>query len=66
MKLVNIFNENSEKDQEVIDRNKLITFFKNNPNPKDEAVHKFAEENGIEHSHLEEKIYKLLTYLLNK
>jgi len=43
---------------------KLIDFFKANPNPDDDLVHQFAAKLGMEPDDLETKIYALLTSLL--
>ena len=48
------------KDQDDL-KEKLIAFFKANPNPDDDKVHAFAEQNGINPHELEEEIYKLVT-----
>jgi len=48
------------KDQDNI-KEKLIAFFKANPNPGDDKVHAFAEQNGIDPHKLEEEIYKIVT-----
>jgi len=39
---------------------KLVAFFRDNESPTDEAVHAFAEQNGMEADAMEEEIYKLL------
>jgi hypothetical protein len=44
---------------------KIINFFINNPNPSDDAVHDFAEENSINKHRLEEEIYKLVSAFLS-
>ena len=53
------------KDRKTTDQDnikeKLIAFFKANPNPDDDKVHAFAEQNGINPHELEEEIYKLVT-----
>lgn len=41
-------------------RDKLTTFFKENPYPQDSAVHKFAEDNNIPTDELEAETYKML------
>jgi len=55
--------DETKKDNNIIDR--IIKFFQVNPNPNDDQVHAFAEEQGIEPDDLEEKIYKLLSSLIN-
>ena len=47
-------------------KEKLISFFKKNPNPSDDKVHEFAEQNGIEPDDLEEIIYSMLTSRLKR
>lgn len=42
-------------------RSKIIKFFKENPYPKDDQVHKFAEENGVDPHELESQIYAILS-----
>jgi len=42
-------------------KSKITAFFKANPNPDDDKVHAFAEQNGINPHELEEEIYKLVT-----
>jgi len=54
------------KSQAQTLRDRLIRFFKENPSPQDDAVHKFAEALGMEHSALESAIYKLLGEYINK
>ena len=39
---------------------KIIEFFKNNLTPKDDEIHSFAENEGIDTHKFEEIIYKLL------
>lgn len=53
----------SMKDANMIDV--VIRFFQENPNPSDDQVHKFAEEQGMKPDNLEEKIYELLSSLIN-
>jgi hypothetical protein len=45
-------------------KKKLMDFFKSNPNPPDDAVHKFAEENNIDPHKLEGIIYSMLTMMI--
>lgn len=42
-------------------RDKIIQFFKANPNPSDRQVHRFAKKLGINKHKFEEHIYALLT-----
>jgi hypothetical protein len=42
-------------DNNILD--KIVDFFTTNPEPKDDEVHKLADDLGIEHSELEAKIY---------
>ena len=42
-------------------QSKLLKFFKSNPYPKDDKVHAFAKQLGIEPDDLETAIYRLLT-----
>lgn len=53
----------SKKNNSITD--KIIEFFQKNPNPDDHEVHNFAEEQGMEADDLEEKIYALLSSLIN-
>lgn len=43
---------------------KIIDFFKKNPNPTDDQVHAFAEEENINPHELETSIYSILTKML--
>jgi len=43
----------------------LVKFFKENPEPNDEAIHNFAKELKLDPSELETAIYKLLGSLVN-
>lgn len=45
---------------------KLIQFFKDNPNPSDEKIHKLADELNIDPHELEAKIYSILSNFINK
>ena len=47
-------------------REKLMQFFRDNPNPKDSQVHELAESLGISPHDLETHIYAILTDLLQK
>ena len=42
-------------------RKDIVKFLVDNPNPPDSKVHKWAEEQGVEHSEVEAEIYKLAT-----
>jgi hypothetical protein len=60
-----------EMEDEVVNQEqeemnaKIVAFFTQDEEPlTDDAVHAFAEELGIEHSELEQKIYKMLKDLL--
>ena len=53
-----------EKSEDM--QSKVIKFFKDNPNPNDKIVHKFAEDNKIDPHKLEEIIYGLLSTFLSK
>lgn len=45
---------------------KIIKFFQENPNPKDDQVHEFADKNKISPHELETKIYSILSeYIQN-
>lgn len=52
--------EGKIKDEDNI-KSKIIAFFKANPNPDDEKIHAFAEEQGINPHELETNIYALLS-----
>ncbi len=58
-----LFNEEEvrARGKKAVVKEKLITFFKANPNPDDDKVHAFAEQNGIDPHELEEEIYKIVT-----
>jgi len=43
----------------------VINFFLQNPNPSDKALHKWAEQNGLDEHQVEEIIYALLSSVLN-
>lgn len=47
-------------------KSKIIEFFKANPNPNDDAVHAFAEKEGIDPHELETNIYSLLSERLSE
>lgn len=47
-------------------KEKVLDFFKKNPNPSDKKVHKLAESLNIENHKLEEIIYGMLTNELKK
>jgi hypothetical protein len=53
-----------EQEKEDSIRDKLIAFFKENPNPEDDQVHEFADSLDIEPDELEDEIYALVTSLL--
>jgi hypothetical protein len=44
----------------------LLSFFVANPSPSDDDVHKIADLLGITAEELEERIYRLMTNLLDK
>ena len=44
----------------------IINYFKTNPNPSDNDIHKLAEKMGIDSHELEEHIYMILGNLLTK
>jgi hypothetical protein len=58
-----IIYESENNNNDITD--KIIEFFQNNPNPSDDMVHDYAEEIGMDPDNLEEKIYELLTSLVN-
>lgn len=60
-KILNKYMRLIEQEAKQDLRNKIIEFFKENPNPEDEAVHEFAEREGISPPELETQIYALLT-----
>lgn len=39
---------------------KILAFFKENPNPPDEKIHAFAEKEGMDPDKFEEHVYKIL------
>jgi hypothetical protein len=45
---------------------KIIEFFKKNPKPKDDKIHKFAESEGIDPHKFEEMVYELLGSFLGE
>jgi hypothetical protein len=49
-----------------IPRGQILSFFKKNPNPKDEQVHELAESRGADPHKVEGQIYGLLTEKLHK
>jgi hypothetical protein len=61
--------ENMIKKEELKDKSidsEIIKFFKNNPNPTDKSgVHALAENLGVDPSVVEEKIYSILSSLIN-
>lgn len=56
MKLIRVVKNDSDEL-----KNKLIEFFKANPNPDDDVLHKWAEENKLDVHEVETEIYKLAT-----
>ena len=53
----------AKNDSDIL--TKIIEFFQKNPNHDDHKVHAFAEEEGMEPDDLEEKIYELVTKMVN-
>ncbi len=53
-----------EQDNNMEVRMKIMDFLKKNPNPKDEEMHEFAKELGMEPDELETQIYAVLTTML--
>jgi len=49
-------------DVDLVD--KLVEFIRANPFPKDDALHKFAEENKIDADMMEQYVYAMLTLIL--
>lgn len=47
-------------------QNDIITWFINNPYPKDEDVHKFASESGFNPNEFETHIYSILSSFLSE
>lgn len=43
---------------------KIVNFIRDNPFPKDEALHKFADDNDIEADMMEQYVYAILTLVL--
>ncbi len=56
----NILNEQSDWTKDPL-INKAVDFLMSNPNPQDDAVHKFAESEGIDTHKLESVFYRLAT-----
>ena len=56
---ISAYLKEEENDMQKI-HDKIKEFFKKNPSPSDEQVHKYAEEIGIEHDELEKHIYMML------
>lgn len=46
-------------------RGKLIKFFKQNPNPNDDAIHALADQLGMSPHDVETQIYALLTWYMS-
>lgn len=44
--------------------NKIVALVMRNPNPKDEIIHNFAEQNGLQPAQVEERVYSLLSDML--
>ena len=65
IKILEHYLQNLNESTKVSPENKIIEFFQKNPNPDDHKVHAFAEEQGMDPDDLEEKIYSLLTTLIN-
>jgi hypothetical protein len=47
-------------------KKEIIEFFKNNPNPKDDAVHQLADDLDINTDEMETEIYSILSSFLNE
>lgn len=61
-KIDNFLNEKEEKTDIKV---KIMEFLKDNPNPEDSKIHKFADEHNINSHKLEEEIYSILTSFLS-
>jgi len=64
MKLQQFLAEKKEDSKETL-KLELMDFFKENPNPPDDEVHKFAENKGIDAHELEAAIYSILGSFLS-
>ena len=56
------------QEQEDVNSGKNLRikeFIKSTPQPSDEEVHKFAEDLGMSHDELEERIYMMFSFMLN-
>jgi hypothetical protein len=56
MKLIRVVKNDAEEL-----RPRIVEFFKNNPNPGDDVLHKWAEENNLDVHEVETEIYRLVT-----
>lgn len=58
--------DEEKKEQVTVDlRSELIQFFKANPNPSDEVLHKWAEDKGLNVHEVETEVYKFATSYAN-
>lgn len=58
-KISNYLTENNEEVEK-----KIISFFKDNPNPTDEMIHDFSEKENIDTHKFEEIVYGILGSIL--
>jgi len=52
----------NEEEEDL--RDKVMEFFKNNPNPKDKAIHDMADKLKLDPDELESEIYSILSSFL--
>jgi hypothetical protein len=53
--------EESKEKENVPTKKQLINWLKDNPNPEDEDLHKWAEDNGWDIHEVEDMMYKIAT-----
>lgn len=63
--VIKLFEVGDSKEGEDI-RDKLVKFFKDNPNPSDSKLHDFADSIGIDPDEVEKYVYQLISGLLAK
>lgn len=63
--MITIYRNVKRNSNDIGIEEKIVNFFKQNPNPEDKAVHNIAESEGIDPDVLEAKIYQFVSALLS-
>ena len=65
MKYIDLLEKgNEKKTSKKVDKEKVIEFFKSNPNPTGEQLHDWAEDSNYNVHEVEEIVYELATRLV--